>query len=239
MVRAGLLWRTTLSGLILGLLFMGVSSCSSDSYLAKTSSNKMGELSPIGSRQVVRQRQLVLGNHYRISVALASGGLSTEDKKQLNEVAQATLSFYLKLYFPHVNVIEQAGDLQHALQAAAMAGDQLLMIPRIESWPNIKPLRIHECKDEQGNILTRLRPCDSGSNSDSNSEPHGKSEAEVTDSLVLTVGVFDVVAGQQVDSITARSRLGVKSYIYEDNFNELRQLNEMIVNRLSAHANLR
>ncbi len=200
--------------------------CSSNSYLARSSTNAMGELSPMGSRQVVRQRQQALASHYRISVGQATAGLHANDNQDLNKIASETLSEHLKHYFVHVNEINKPMGLSAALQKAAEHGDQLLMYPRVERWPNIKPLRVRECEDEQGQKTTSLRDCG-----------HDDS-VEESDELVLTIAVFDVVGGMQVDSITARSSMGVKSYLFEDSLNELQVLNEMVVNRLSAQANL-
>ena len=181
----------------------------------------MGELSPVGSRVVVRQTQQALARHYRLNVAYVSGGLETENHKDLNLVATQTLAQHLKQYYVHVNVASGQQSLQAALKQAAQQGDQLLFFPRIERWPNIKPIRVHQCEDERGGITPSLKECD-----------HDDSQ-KTSDDLVLTIAIFDVVGQMQVDSITARSSLGVKSYLYEDSLNELDVLNEMVIQRLA------
>ena len=58
----------------------------------------MGELSPVGSRVVVRQTQQALARHYRLNVAYVSGGLETENHKDLNLVATQTLAQHLQSF---------------------------------------------------------------------------------------------------------------------------------------------
>lgn len=212
--------------LILGLsvvMLMGVSACSSDSYLAHSSTSTFDNLSPVGSRQVTREQQLVLASHYNIQIAYAKDGRSTESNKDLNLSVRDSLARHMKRYFSHVQVEEEAKSLDQALQNARSQRAQLLMYPRVESWPNIDPIRVQECEDQEGNTKTSLGQCEQTEESD-------------TDELVINVGIYDVLSGKHLDSIHARSRRGVASYLYENSDQELDELSRMIVMRLTSNA---
>ena len=168
-----------------------------------------------------REQQLVLASHYRIQVAYASDGRSTDTIQDLNLNARDSLARHLKRYFSYVQIAAAPQTLEQALAVAKTQGAQLLMYPRIENWPNIAPIRVQECADKDGNTKTGIGPCESRNESDS-------------DELVVNVGIYDVVSGQHVDSIHARSQRGVASYVYENSEQELDELNRMIVMRLSS-----
>ena len=217
-----LLTRYLILGLFVGVL-IGVGGCSSDSYIANTSTSTFDNLSPVGSRQVTREQQLVLASHYNIQIAYARDGRSTESNKDLNLSVRDSLARHMKRYFSHVQVEEEAKSLDQALQHARSQRAQLLMYPRVESWPNIEPIRVQECEDQEGNKKTSLGQCEQTQESDS-------------DELVINVGIYDVLSGKHLDSIHARSRRGVASYIYENSDRELDELSRMIVMRLTSNS---
>ncbi|MBA56217.1 MAG: hypothetical protein CMK89_17335 [Pseudomonadales bacterium] len=217
------LTRYLISGLFAGML-LGLGGCSSDSYLAQSSTSTFDNLSPVGSRQVTREQQLVLASHYNIQIAYAADGRSTEFIKDLNLSARDSLARHMKRYFSHVRVDEEAQSLAQALQHAKTQRAQLLMYPRVENWPNIEPIRVQECKDKDGNKKTSVGQCEPTKESDS-------------DELVVNVGIYDVLSGMHLDSIHARSRRGMASYLFENSDQELDELSRMIVMRLTSNSN--
>ncbi|MEC8809909.1 MAG: DUF4823 domain-containing protein [Pseudomonadota bacterium] len=208
---------------LLAVLLLGVSACSSNSYIANTSTDALDSLSPVGSRQVSREQQLVLASHYHIEVGYAADGLRSEDITDLNRLARDALARHLRRYFAHVEVATTPQTLQQALRTAASHSAQLLLFPRIENWPNIEPIRLRECQDEEGNVMTSLGQCEE------------KDEAQ-SDELVVVVGIYDVLSGKHLDSVHARSRRGVAAYLYEDSEQELEVLNQLMVQRLAPNA---
>lgn len=208
------------------LLGVALSACSSESYIANTSTNSLDSMSPVGSRQVTRQQQMVLANHYHIQVAYANGGLRSEDIDDLNVLARDSLARHLRRYFSHVMVADKPQSLPQALAAASANSANLLMYPRIENWPNIEPLRLRECTNEEGEVKTSLGECEE------------KQDAQ-TDELVMMVGIYDVLSGQQLDAIHASSRRGVASYLFENSKKELEELTELMLLRLAPNAGQR
>ncbi|MEE2732701.1 MAG: DUF4823 domain-containing protein [Pseudomonadota bacterium] len=206
--------------LLVGLCVMQ-GACSSETYLANSSTSTFDRYSPVGSRQVSRDQQLVLASHYHIQIGYAAEGRSSKEVADLNLSARDSLARYLKRYFSHVQVANEPQSLPLALQNARSAGAQLLLYPRIENWPNIEPIRVQECEDADGNRKTSLGACEQTSESQS---------AE----LVLSVGIYDVLSGQHLDSIQARSERGMAAYFYKNNQQELDELSQMIVMRLNA-----
>lgn len=214
MLKWGRLWL---------LLILGA--CSSESYIAHNSSESFDNLSPISSRQVQREQQLVLSPHYHIEVAFASGGMASEDVPDLNRLARDSLARQLRRYFSHVTISTEPDTLQRSL-ANASSEAQVLIFPRIESWPNIKPIRIQECETQAGEKKTSLGECEADDQEDS-------------DEIVVTIGLYDVLTGKHLDAIHARSRRGVASYLFGQNEEELDELNLMVVQRLTSHAGFR
>lgn len=202
---------------------MILTGCSSDSYLAHSSTSTFDSLSPVGSRQVSREQQLVLASHYHIQIAYAANGRSTKTIADLNLTARDSLARHLQRYFSSVQVADKPQSLAQALQQAKAQQAQLLLYPRIESWPNIEPIRVQECEDEDGNKKTSLGQCEAAEESGS-------------DELVVNVGIYDVLSGKHLDSIHARSQRGMASYLFENSEQELDELSRMIVMRLSANS---
>ncbi|AUM14641.1 hypothetical protein Kalk_20385 [Ketobacter alkanivorans] len=231
MQRGNVILRARIVLMALGIaasvaMNLTLSACSSDSYIANASTNSFDKMSPVGSRQVTRQQQLALAPHYRIQVAYAENGIRSEDIDDLNLLARDALARHLKRYFSHVDVADKPQNLNQALAAAAAGQANILMYPRIENWPNIEPLRLQECTNAEGEVKTSLGECEE------------KDDAQ-TDELVVMVGIYDVLSGQQVDAIHARSRRGLASYLYEDSKNELEELNKLMLLRLAPNSGQR
>lgn len=215
-----------LARVILILLGATLSACSSDSYIANATSSTFDKMSPVGSRQVTREQQLVLASHYHLRVAYLAGGIRTEDTPDLNILARDALARHLKRYFPHVEVADQPQNLSQSLTTAAANSADLLLVPRVENWPDIEPIRLRECTDEDGEVKTSLGECE-------------EKDSAQSDELVVMVGIYDVLSGQQIDAIHARSRRGVASYLYENSKNELEELNRLMLLRLAPNSGLR
>lgn len=205
------------------LLIAGLIACSSDSYIANSSTSTLDKMSPVGSRQISREQQMVLASHYRIQVAYAAGGIRSEDIDDLNLLARDSLARHLKRYFADVMVADSPQSLKQALTTARANSAHLLMYPRIENWPNIEPIRLRECTNEEGEVKTSLGECE-------------QKEGAQTDELVVMVGMYDVLSGQQLDAIHGRSKRGMASYLYEDSKNELEELNKLMVLRLAPNS---
>ena len=204
-------------------MIVGISACSSDSYIANSSTSTLDSMSPVGSRQVSRQQQLVLASEYHILVGYADDGLRSEEIKDLNLLARDALARHLRRYFSHVQTSPKPQTLKQALQLASERSAHLLLFPRIENWPNIEPIRLRECKDENGEVITSLGECEQ------------KEDAQ-SDELVVVVAIYDVLSGKHLDSIHARSRRGVAAYLYEDSEQELEVLNDLMVRRLAPNS---
>ncbi|MVF10672.1 DUF4823 domain-containing protein [Ketobacter sp. MCCC 1A13808] len=203
--------------LILGSAFCAVVACSSDSHVAKSSTDLFGAYSPVGSRDVIRKHQTTLASRYRIHIGYAPGGMSVAESADLNRLQRDALANQISRYFIEVSVSDTPQSLSHSLNQALDNNAQILLYPRITKWPDIEPIGSRNCKNEP----QATKNCDSDSNENSSNDEMG-----------VMIAIYDVLSRRQLDTISARSRRGASSYLYKDNLKELGLLNQLIVSKL-------
>ncbi len=200
-----------------------VTGCVSRSPAANTATGMLGDWSPVGSQRITRQNQFVFGSHYQLYVGQVPAGLQTDEREDLNRTVSIELARYLRRYFADVERADAAESLGEALDNAASAGADILLMPRMESWPTIDPVRVHQCKDAKGKEELKLSPC----NSDDDESAQGE--------LAFSVAVYDVRARHQVDAVSAHGQRGAAAYLYERTLEELQELCNAIAAQMAPH----
>ena len=196
--------------------------CASQSQLAASATSTMGNWSPVGSRQITRQKPYTLSDHYRLYLAWLPGQGPDSKSTDLNGQFSLQLSRYLQRYFLSVQQAPAPTNLATALDQAAAAGAEILMLARVESWPDIDPVRLQECKAEDGRKKLSFESCDQQGGSNG--------------TMALSVALYDVQLRQPVDVISAVSQRGMASYLYDNADAELQQLCQLIAGQLTPRS---
>ena len=198
-------------------LLMTLQGCSFNSEMASASTDSMGDWSPVGSRQVSRHTRFTLASQYRLAVAtLATDPAGSQDTAFSQELIEQLRQHYLS-----VEEVVSVASLDAALSSARHMGADILLVTKVQRWPDIDPVRLHECQQEGGSSEYSVSPC-------------GQAEKDSQGEMALAVALYDVREGRAVDAISARSRRGMAAFVYEDAVAELEQLCKMIVGQLSA-----
>lgn len=193
--------------------------CSFHSDLASASTDSLGDWSPVGSRQVSRHTRFALATHYRLAVvALATQREAAMDALD-NGFSQALLQ-QLQRHYLVVEELTAVPSVDVALSSARDRGADILLVAKVQRWPDIDPVRLHECAQAGGETRLAITPCD-------------KKDKQTQGEMALAVALYDVRDGRPVDAISARSRRGVSAFVYENATAELEQLCKMIVGQLS------
>lgn len=203
-----------------------VAGCVSRSPAANTATSALGDWSPVGSQRITRQNQFVWASHYQLFVGQVPDGLRAGDQDDLNQTVSIELARYLRRYFADVQRAPSPQNLGAALDAAAEAGADILLMPRVESWPTIDPVRVHQCKDAKGEEELKLAPCET-------------TEESKQGELALSVAVYDVRARHQIDAVSAHGQRGVAAYLYEKSLEELQELCNAIASQMAPHGGAR
>lgn len=203
------------------LLMLCCHGCSSQTGLANSATDTMGDWSPVGSRQVVRHKHYTLAAHYRLQVSTISSGTEGDSQKQLDAEFADQFARQLRRYYLHVESGVGADSLQAALATARAGNADILLQSSVQRWPDIEPVRVQECEKENGQKSLSLKSCDS-------------EEKPEQGEMALVVAIYDVRAGLLVDSVYAHSRRGIASFVYENSQTELETLCKLIVGQLAA-----
>lgn len=204
------------------LLFLSLQGCSSRSGLANSATDSMGDWSPVGSQQVTRHKQFTLASHYHLAVAAVTDAEDVASPNPLHERFASQLARQLRRYFIQVDSVSSAESQMQMLASARTGNSDILLLVRVQSWPDIDPVRLRECENNAGEKELSFQPCDAV-------------EKDSQGEMALTVMLYDVRAGALIDSVFAHSRRGVASFVYEDSNAELEQLCKLIVGQLIGH----
>lgn len=200
-------------------LLMTSQGCSFNSELASASTDSMGDWSPVGSRQVSRHTRFTLATQYRLAVAtLTTNRESAMDS--LDSGFSQALVHQLQRHYLVVDELAPVASMDAALSSARNSGADILLVAKVQRWPDIDPVRLHECAQAGGETQIGITPCD-------------KKDKHTQGEMALKVALYDVRDGRSVDAISARSRRGMSAFVYEDAVAELEQLCKMIVGQLS------
>lgn len=202
-------FRIVLSILIMLFLSAGCS----QSELASSSTEHMGEWSPLGSRNVSRQTRFTLAAQYKLVVANIenrTGGEAGHDSVFSQAFAQ-------QLQQHRLTVVEVApfASVDSALASARKTGADILLVAHVQRWPARKT---NQCPDGEG--PSGEQPCP---------EQHARRD------MALSVALYDVRDGRMVDSISAHSQRGLSGRMYDNAAAEMEQLCKMIASQLSAY----
>lgn len=206
--------------LLVWLAFLMASQgCSFNSKLASASTDSMGEWSPVGSRQVSRHTRFTLATHYRLAVIT----LATNREAAVDSLDSGFSQELLRQLQRHYLVVEElapVASVDSALSSARALDADILLVAKVQRWPDIAPVRLHECEQAGGGTQMGVTPCD-------------KKNKPTQGEMALAVALYDVRDGRAVDAISARSRRGMSAFVYENAATELEQLCKMIVGQLS------
>lgn len=205
---------------ILVLSALPISSCVSRSPVAQSATAVLGDWSPVGSQQISRQNRLALAGDARLYVGQGPNALRNQQKDAVNPLLSDALARQLNRYFSAVVRAPGPQNAGAALRAAAAAGADFLLLPRVESWPNIDPLSVHECADAKGESRWRLSPCEAA-------------DVPKDGELAFQVAVFDVRTHRQVDTLFAQGRRGASAYFSDRVEEDLQSLCHGIAAQLS------
>lgn len=201
------------------VLLMASQGCSFNSELASASTDSMGDWSPVGSRQVSRHTRFTLATHYRLAViSLATNREAAVDS--LDSGFSQELVRQLQRHYLVVEELAPVASVEGALSSARNSGADILLVAKVQRWPDIDPLRLHECEQAGGETQMGVTPCD-------------KKNKHTQGEMALTVALYDVRDGRPVDAISARSRRGMSAFVYENAATELEHLCKMIAGQLS------
>lgn len=206
--------------LLVILVVVGLAGCVSRSTTANSATSMMGDWSPVGSQHITRQRQFVLPSHYRLYVGRLEGGLSTGDYPDLNQTTSAELARYLRRYFVEVDVAGKSQSLASALKGAAAVDADVLLLPRLESWPSIKPVGSSACETKPDQAGAAAEACAESA------DGHGE--------LALSVAIYDVRARHQIDIVSAHGQRGAAAFLAEKKFEDLQSLCSAIASQLAV-----
>lgn len=106
--------------------------------MAQSSTEVMGQYSPVGSFKIDRKSQMTLANQYRIYLARAIDQ-TTESEQGVSDhnlQQQSALARHLKRYFPDVVTGRDAGSIREALTLSAQVHSQVMLYSSVDSWPD-------------------------------------------------------------------------------------------------------
>lgn len=229
-----------------------VAGCSAQGSLAPFGHSAQHAVSPLASRQVVREAQWVLARHYRIAVGFASPEPAAVAGLPANLRARDALTQHLRRYFSRVSVDPLPQSLDAALATAAAANAQLLLFPRVVSWPASAAAAACEPASVPGSAPVAAdshaenlaenpaenpteTPAKTPAQAGGGAIPAGCVAAPAGE-LALLVSVYDVGSGQQLDAIYAHARLGIESRWRDTSAEELDALSGLLVSRITAMA---
>ena len=210
---------------------IALTGCVSRSPMANSATDVMGDWSPVGSQQVTRQRQFVLSNQYRLYVGRSDDSLSSREHPDLNQTVSVELARYLRRYFVEVDLAQQSQNLTTALKAAAAADADILLLPRIESWPNIDPIGTNHCPEtNKADAQAETKTANCPENNESKNAEGKRGE------MALSVAIYDVRGRNQIDVVSAQGRRGATAYMMEKKQEDLESLCNAIASQLSSQA---
>ena len=205
--------------LLVIIVVVGLAGCVSRSTTANSATRMLGEWSPVGSQHITRQRQFVLPSHYRLYVGRLEGGLSSRDFPDLNQTSSTELARYLRRYFVEVEMAGSSQSLAAALKGAAAADADVLLLPRLESWPSIEPIGKSSCEQESKQTGAAAACAESA-------DEHGE--------LALSVAIYDVRARHQIDIVSAHGQRGAAAFLTEKKLEDLQSLCSAIAAQLAV-----
>ena len=203
--------------------------CTSQTQFANVSTDALGNWSPVGSEKVTRQRSFTLASQYPIYIAWTDAGVNQDKAMALNARFSSALTRAMQRYFLSVQQAVGAKTLQAALNDSAAAGADILMLVRVDNWPDIKPIRVQSCPTDSGRASLSLQPC-------AENDKTAKDEQTGSGVMTLSVSLYDVRGRKPIDVISAVSQRGMASYVYKDVEGELTQLCELIAGQLTARS---
>ena len=203
--------------------------CTSQTQLANASTDTFGNWSPVGSEKVTRQRSFTLASQYPIYIAWSDAGPNQDKATALNARFSGALTIAMQRYFLSVQQGAEARTLQAALDDSATAGADILMLVRVDNWPDINPVRVQSCPSDSGRSRLSLQPC-------TENDKTGKDEKAGSGVMALSVSLYDVRGRKPIDAISAVSQRGMASYVYKDVEGELAQLCALIAGQLTARS---
>ena len=206
-------WSIVSPTLMLLTLFLG--GCQSQHPLATSSTDLMGDLSPVGSFTVERRQPFVLPFDASIYIANPVNGLVTDDGLDINSRLVDTFKQGFSQNFASVFVAVNKERLPVSLGAARQMNANFLVYPFIERWANIDPIRVKQCEELGGK----------GCGVDSDDDESGDSR--------VSVAIYESVSGKLVDMISIKSKRGIAAYFYEDNDKVMHIITRSVLDSLS------
>lgn len=191
-------------------------SCQSQHHLAQTSTDLMGDFSPVGSYQVKRRYTFILPFDASVYIANPVNTLLTDDGVDINSLLVEKLKAEFSQNFAQVYMGFNKERFNQAIESAQQMGAQFLVFGRVERWSNIKPIPVKQCLED---------PDSDACQDDEEQEAEGSSK--------VAVSIYEATSGKLVDLVTVSSQRGVSAYLYDDNHKALEQIVANLVSSLS------
>lgn len=191
--------------------------CSFQSELATTSTDSLGEWSPLGSRQVSRHTHFTLSSRYQLMVASIES--AEEAAAEQDTTFARTLAKQLRQQHLSVMNVTAGSGYKELLSSARHEGADILLLAQVQHWP------VKNCPaDDQADVKDGQASAETC-----------KPKTNTKDGMVLSVALYDVRERRLADTLTATSQRGMAGRMYDNASDELEQLCKMIAGQLSAH----
>ncbi|MCG8668617.1 MAG: DUF4823 domain-containing protein [Pseudomonadales bacterium] len=200
---------------LLILVAMLVGACQSQHPLAQRSTQWMGDFSPVGSYEVQRRHSFILPYDASIYIANPVNAIVTDDGVDVNSMLVSKMKGGLSQHFAKVFVGLGKERFNQALNSSREMGAQFMVYGNIERWPNITPIKLESCKDNDPDCRKVT----------SSEEQSGEARIAVT--------IYETMSGKLVDLMTIRSQRGLASYLYEDHQQPLDDVVALMIKSLS------